>query len=1011
MCLADVLFALDPRHFVRIGTLGLACLLLIAVAPTSAQAQQTPPDTTRAVPDSVQQSAPDSLQQGGPQDTPPNVPPQARGEGGSGSGSGGEGVQFAAQDSLVIRLNSDGGNEGTLHGESEMSYQGATLRARTIEMDFGTGKMRATGSPTDTAEARPVFERSGGGGASGGGQTSAAPTGAGGGGGGQSFTGKVLSYNIRTKRGRVVTARTQQKDGYIQGGVVKMFEDSTLFVRDGSYTTCNCPPDQTPSYSLRSTRMKVEDRWVYTGPIQLYLFNVPTPLWLPFGFLPNTQGRRSGPLPPSYGQDARGLYLKDWGWYFAMNDYMDLQLRAGVWSQGSYQINPIFRYEKRYNYGGRLDFTYRRDRRGEQQDPNFQNRHEGQLRWNHRQELGPNANLNGNVNLVTSSDFAQRNSENVDDAVRQQISSTVSYSKSWPGGGQSMDISLRQQQQIQSGQVSMTLPDFSFSQRQFKPFQFGNAVGGEAWYEKITTRYSLDVSNSYQFNPRDPDQLRQRGDSTLADSLERANIAWYDALVDRRQYRLATGNNEPFDFTATHQVPLSASFRINRYNLSLSPGIRYTSDWYINTQRAFIRRDTTRTDSTMSVEEQRVERTVPGFYARHDFSTSLSSSTEFYGIFPVGLGPFEGIRHRVSPSLSFSYKPNFNNPVWGRTRVLRYANGEPVIDTTTGRPRRYDILGGNTVRGSNEQRNLSFSLRNEFETKRVEVDSTGERSTETITFLNLDLQGISYNFAADSLKLSNIRLDARTQIERFRVNMGFNFSPYGLARPSPDAQYRVVNRYMALESPLTPMRLTDFDVSVSGDVRGGSGGGGGLSRRRTAGRRGSGASRPGANRRGATAPQGAPMQSQRNQSLRNRSGYPDFDMPWSLSFSFNYRLSRPAKRVENQTATLSTNFSLGVTPLWSVSGQTGYDFIDSKLSTTRLSIRRDLGCWFMSFSWVPFGRYQSYSFNLQVKSGQLSQLLQLQIPNKGGEGRLGGIGNRLRQTAGSVAGGGGRRGF
>jgi len=130
------------------------------------------------------------------------------------------------------------------------------------------------------------------------------------------------------------------------------------------------------------------------------------------------------------------------------------------------------------------------------------------------------------------------------------------------------------------------------------------------------------------------------------------------------------------------------------------------------------------------------------------------------------------------------------------------------------------------------------------------------------------------------------------------------------------------------------------------------------------------------------------MRSQRNQPTRNQSGYPNFEMPWSLSFSFNYRLSRPAKRIESQTATLSTNFSLGVTPLWSVSGQTGYDFIERTLSTTRLSIRRDLGCWFMSFSWVPFGRYQSYSFNLQVKSGQLSQLLQLQIPNKGGEDTL-----------------------
>jgi hypothetical protein len=958
------------------ATIGGVLLALGVVVPSFAQEQPTtqeqPTVQERPVASDTSarpRAAPDTTKDDSLRSAPPS-PSDTSGTASSTSGSASapgpppssdDAVTFSAQDSLVIRTDTSGKDYGSLHGNAKMSYEGASLSAQTVDMNLQTGTLTAQGPPGDSLGGeRALFERSGD-----------ADSGSG---GDQSFTGDTLSYNLSTKRGRVVAARSPRQEGYVEGNAVKVFEDSTLFVQNGIYTTCNCGPGETPSYSLRSDEMKIKDQWVYTGPIQLYLFNVPTPLWLPVGFLPNTQGRRSGPLPPQYGNDRRGFFLKDWGWYFALNPYTDLTIRAGVWSQGSFEIRPRFRYKKRYRYDGDLEFTYRREKIGEDVDPGFQDQREAQLRWTHSQDFSPTASINGNVNLVTSSDFARRNSDNYDDVVRQDISSSVNYRKRWPNGGRSLDISADQQQQLQSGNVNLTLPSLGFSQNSFKPFRQEQRIGEPRWYEKIQTRYSLDVTNSFDFRPRDPDDLRRRGtaaDSTLANRIERADIDWYEALFDRRKYELATGNDRPYDVQARHNVPLSATFRVDRYNLSLTPQINYTSDWRLNTTRQTAFRDST--GGLGEIEE----RNEPGFYARHDFNTSVSAQSEVFGTFPIGLGPFQGLRHRVSPSLSMNYSPNFNNPFWGRTRTLRFPDGTPVVtDSTTGEVRRYDILGGNRVSGSTQQWRLDFSLQNVFQTKRLRRDTTQAAREEILTLLNVDVSGLSYNFAADSFRVSRqFSVNARTNIEPFDISVNTQFSPYALRRTG-DGRFRLIDRLMIAESPLTPARLTNFRLSVGADFSSDDSG-------------------------------GALTNTDSSPSTTRTSHAPTqltpLDVPWSLGLNLNYGLSKPRKEITNRSATLSVDFDLNVTPKWAVRGNTGYDFIRDQVATTQLSVERNLGCWDMSFNWVPFGRFQKYGFRLQVSSGQLSQLLQLQIPNQGGEGRLGGFGQNLRQTAQGVA--------
>jgi len=900
-------------------------VLLLSATQVAAQDRQPPlptpqPDTSaaRILPDSL--ALPDTTQR-----RPPVVRQPASSDGVD------KPVAFSASDSLIILFNEEGGDQGWLLGNANVTYGDVKLEAYRIDILFDEDELRATGPPSDTATVGiPRFQQQE-----------------------EAFTGHNFAYNLSTERGRVVGARTALDDGFIQADVAKMTEDSTLYVLDGSYTTCDCLPTETPSYSLRSRRMKVvNQQWIYTGPIQLYIYDIPTPFWLPFGFLPAQEGRRSGILPPEYGEDQRGFYLRNWGYYWAINDYLDLQVRAGLWTKGSYQLTPTFRYNRRDFYSGQLTLDYQRERSGERDDPDVQIRTNTSLRWSHNQTLNPTSRITGNVNLVSNESYLRRVSENYNDNVTQTVSSSVQYNKRWPNGGRSLSLNLRQNQLLATGDVDLTLPELSFSQSSRTPFKREQRLPGsdERWYERLTVSYSGRMSNRYSFDPLPEDTLIARGAS---------DIAWYEALIDPSKYQLATGDETPFTATATHSVPISAPFNINRlpllnipFRLNVSPNASYNEDWFIETDRQHA-------DST----GRRITEAEAGFFALRQFSTGVSANTTFYGIFPVGIGPYQGVRHTVRPTASFTYNPDFRSESWGYTRVLRDENGEAVVDTTTGEVQRYPIVS--SVRS--EQQTVSFSLSNIFETKRVETDSTGEQQSRTVKLFNVDLRS-SYNFAADSLKLSPISLSARTTIlSKLNLNFSSTFSPYDF---NPETR-RQLNRFLFSAQDFRFLRYTQLRLSGDFALRGGQ----------------QGASRPSSfsatpttpttfdptgSSLGITDPYGDRYDPTNRQIT-------DFAIPWSLNVNFTYSLSRPFDTL-TRTMTVNTRFDFSLTPNWRVSGQSGYDFERKEIVTTSLNLFRDFECWEMAFRWIPFGQFQSWGFDLHVKSGKLRDFLRIQQP-------------------------------
>ena len=619
-------------------------------------------------------------------------------------------------------------------------------------------------------------------------------------------------------------------------------------------------------------------------------------------------------------------------------------------TSGSWQGSTLWRYNKRYNYNGQIYLDYPRLRRGERTDPDFAIRNTSSFRWQHSHTLDPSTTLTSNVNLSTQS-YLRSISEQYDDRVSQTISSSISFRKRWASTGRSLSLNVNQNQALATNTTNMTIPNLTFSQSSRKPFARETRPPGskERWYEKVTYTYNFSMNNRYNFAPFQEDSL------LIANNAE--DITWFDALFSIDKYKRATGDDEPFDFRASHRIPINASFSARKISLNVTPNINYTEDWFLRTNRTELVTDPA--DSTTSI----LTDSQPGFFALRQFSSSLSANTTVYGIFPFKAGALDGFRHTLRPTLSFTYRPDFSGSFWGYTRDYVNADGEEV---------EYNIVNG-VQRGL--QQSLSLSLNNVFEAKQVDTDSTGTDRSTTLKLLNLDAS-TSYNFAADSLKLSNINLTARTSLFKNNLNVNFrsSFSPYRINAE----RNNVLDDYVFNLRRFRFARLIQMSVSASTSFRSNNGSSGRPleTSRATPGFSDFGS--PGFNPEAAIA-----------GSLVNPTGDPvDFNIPWSLSMDFTYSLQ---KRLDEPTRTMTLNgrFDFSLTPNWKIQGRTGYDFENKEVVTTNLSFFRDFECWQMSLNWVPFGRFQSFGFNLQVKSGHLRDLLRIQQPRSDVQGRFG----------------------
>ena len=837
-------------------------------------------------------------------------------------------IVYQANDSIVFM----GNGTGMMYGEGDVQYQKMELKANYIRMKMDSSLVYATGSKDSIGKwvGEPDFKDES-----------------------NQFNAKELTYNFKTKRGFIHHTVTKQGDGYVVSDLTKLTADNTFDMVNGQYTTCD--NHDNPDFYIQLTKAKVRPKkYIVSGPAYLVIEGVPLPLAIPFGYFPFNDKYSSGVIVPAYGDDfTKGFYLHNGGYYFAINDYMDLALTGEIYTKGTWAINAISTYVKRYKYRGSFNFNYREDVTSEKGLPDYGKSNNMSIQWNHTQD--PKASLystlSGSVNFSTSG-YDRSNINNVYNPTlmsQNTKSSSINFSQRFPNSPFTLSANANITQRTADSTINMQLPNLTVNMSRIYPFKRKNSVGPEKWYDKIAMSYAGSFANSIQ----------TKENLLLHSSLSRD---WQNG----------------FD----HQIPISASFNLFNY-ISISPAINYHERWYFKSVQQ-------RWDNS---KQAVIRDTTSGFYRSYDFNASVTAQTTLYGFFIPNRKIFgdkiDRIRHVFIPSFSFTYNPDFSNPIWGSYKTydkyVQDTQNPQIMDKKTVLYSPFEGgLYGYPAAGRSGAIGYSFS--NNVEMKLKEKSDTTDQPVYKIVSLidNFSWSG-SYNLAADSLRWSLISANLRLKLpfsKSYTLNLGGTFDPYmyGL-----DANHNPVhiNQLRWAHGKFPRFMGTNFSQNFT------------LSDQ-TFKRKGSKNNTDNTSQSQTQAPT---MDNSDLPSLYNQSdstarkqakptnaevdadGYEKPQFHWSLTF--NYSLMYGQSGVFNYntmdygmqwTQNLSLSGTLSPTPKWNVNWSASYSFANKKFTQINIGITRDLHCWSMSAQIVPVGYYTSYMFRIAVKSSLLQDL-------------------------------------
>ena len=591
-----------------------------------------------------------------------------------------------------------------LYGDAFIKYENTEIKADFIEIDWTKNQIFAKGRIDSSRKMSgyPHFKE-----------------------GTKTFKAKEMTYNYKSKKGIIKELVTKEGEAFIHGKKVKKSRSEVMYLKKGEYTTCNA---EKPHFSIRANRIKViPGKKIVSGPAYLTVFNVPTPLFLPFGFFPNTSKESSGILIPSYGESANlGFFLKDGGYYFVLNKQMDLSVKGDIYTKGSWATRSLLRYKKRYKYNGNLNLSYGRMINSEKDLPNYSLKKDFFIKWTHKQDPKANPSLlfSANVN-AGSSTYHKNNSYNANDYLSNTFTSSISLNKKWEGTPFNLSTTLNHNQNTNTKIVNLTLPAVTFSMNRIFPFK-RKKVGKTNWYDKIGVSYSMNTKNEISIT-----------DSLLFKS---------DALSKYRN-------------GMKHSIPISTSVKLLKY-FTFSPRFNLTERWYLTQiEKSW--------DGSSIVTD-----TLHKFTRAHDYSMSASLNTKLYGIAQFKKGKIAAFRHVLTPNISFSYRPDFSKENFGYYKTIQ--------SDTLGNTQTYSVMQNGIYGspGSSKSGNINFSLGNLIDMKvRSKKDTT--KTLKKVTLLQSMGISSSYNIFVDSLNLSTINLNARTKLlGLLDVTFSSRYDPY-----------------------------------------------------------------------------------------------------------------------------------------------------------------------------------------------------------------------------------------
>ncbi len=779
--------------------------------------------------------------------------------------------------------------------DGDVTYQGMNLKADFMRVDMqskdvfahGYADTTETGEPTKT---HPEFSD-----------------------GGSPYSMDTITYNLDSRKAKIKGIATQEGDGWLVGGSVKMHPDESIHIGDGMYTTCD--EVDHPHFYLAMTRAKViPGKKIIAGYSYLVMEDVPIYFpGVPEAFFPISTGPKSGILMPTYGEDAKGFFIRDLGYYFTLGEHMDLAIRGGIYTLGSWEVSARSQYVKRYKFRGNFNLQYSSIRSGEKGQPDFVKQNNYRIQWTHSQDpkANPGSTFSASVNL-TSSGYSRYSATQVSDILATQTNSSISYSKNWEGTPFSLALNMAVSQNSRDKTISVTLPTITFNVASFNPFKRKEAVGKTRWYEKIKMSYSMKMTNS-------------------------VNTTESEIFTKETLKKMKNG--------IQHTIPISTSLTLFNY-INISPSFNYTERWYFK-----------KVSQQWNNETHKLETLDPeyGFWRLYNYNASVSANTTIYGTYVAKKKErkLQAVRHTLTPNFGLSYAPDFSRQ--------KYGFYETVQTDTTGRFKVYSPFTDNAygVPGSGQSFALTFGLSQSLEAK--------VRTKDTVKKIKLidqlSING-SYNFLADSMRLSNLPIQLRTTIyNNIGLNLSMSLDPYEV---SPQGvRYNKLMWKRGL-----PGRIASFGWSFGYTFRSRE------DKSQTAGN--DITSLPPEYFNSWSDPYGTLNPAMRRQWMAGT--YYDFSIPWN--FGFNYSINYSAQPFNNGTTgyrknvtqTLGVNASVRLTPKTMITMTSGYDFTTRKMSMTSIAITRDLHCWQMSFTWIPFGNHRSWAFNIGVKAASLADL-------------------------------------
>jgi len=828
-------------------------------------------------------------------------------------------IIYSAQDSIVFY----GNGTGFLHGKSDIKYKNINLKADFVRIKMDSSLVYAHGTLDSIGQkvGEPVFSE---------GETE--------------YASKELTYNLKTKKGFIRQAVTQQGEGYVISDKTKKLNGDLLCIAGGKYTTCD--NHDHPDFYLSLSKAKVKPGgFIVTGPAHLVIADVPLPIAIPFGFFPFTDKYSSGILMPTYVDElTRGLGLTNGGYYFALNNYFDLELRGDIYTKGTKAISANTSYIKRYKYRGSLNVSYREDVTGEKDLADYSKANNMSIRWSHSQDqkANPFFTFSSSVNFSTSG----YNRSNINSYYKPELNSentkgsSVSFSQRFPESPFSISGSMLINQRTKDSTISLTLPNISISMSRIYPLKRKNAVGKERWYEKISMSYSGTMANS----------IDTKENLLFSSSLSRD---WRNGM--------------------RHSIPISTTFNILKY-INVSPSINYNERWYLQS----IDKEWDNTNQKV------VSDTTNGFRRVYDFNMGVSASTKLYGFFiPIRSifgDKIDRIRHVLTPSIGFSYMPDFGSEMWG------YYDSyiKTALDNSNPTTVQYSHYEGSLygTPGVGKSGNINFSLSNNVEMKvRNDKDTTGTNPFTKVSLIdNLSVSG-GYNLAADSMQWSQFSANVRLKLgKNYSLSLSGAFDPYMYELNSSGNPVRVNKlRWENGQFPRFLGTSTSYSYTLSNetfkkkDKK--------IKKTEEEGSEGEDKNDLDTNKNANEPNNKNEDDNEKTKSELGEDGYQKVTVPWSISASYSIRYGNTnvfdKSKMEYEmdfTHNLSFSGNLSLTTNWKFSTSTSYDFKAKEFTYTNINITRNLHCWTMTGSVVPFGVYKSYNVRIGVNASMLQDL-------------------------------------